>query len=410
MNPTSAILQFLELPEVRRLGWVLLHFMWEGAGIGLLAYSSMACMRRAAARYRYLICCLALAACAAVPVATWAALARREAPRPAMHFVSDGSTRPAVSTAPAGMSSVGDGASEPKPPMPASVRASRARDFGNRPSLDRYLPYAVVFWLAGVTLLALRLLLGWLKLVGFRRSGQIVDHSEWLERLSKLAEHMGISSPMRLCHSALVEVPMLIGWLRPVILVPASVFTGLTQAQLEAVLAHELAHIRRHDYLVNVLQSIIETVLFYHPAVWWISARIREERENCCDDIAVETTRDRVLYASALMLLEDTRTCSAPLALAIAQGPLLARIRRIAGIEKQRYSFAPALAGALVVSGVLFRALSISQPIHAADLNVGRLPEENVSRPSVPSADWQVAGIRAAFGDSRQPFVEPSAA
>jgi BlaR1 peptidase M56/Bacterial type II and III secretion system protein len=140
-----------------------------------------------------------------------------------------------------------------------------------------------------------------------------------------------LSRPVRLLQSALVEVPTVIGWLRPVILLPASCVTGLTPRQLESIIAHELAHIRRHDYLVNILQSAVETLLFYHPAVWWVSRRVREERELCCDDLVVEVCGDRVGYARALATLEELRPASAQFALAAAGAPLLQRIRRLAG-------------------------------------------------------------------------------
>ena len=112
---------------------------------------------------------------------------------------------------------------------------------------------------------------------------------------------------MRVVESALVDVPVVIGWLRPVILLPVAALAGLTPAQVEAILAHELAHIRRHDSCVNVLQTIAETLLFYHPAVWWVSHRIRAEREHCCDDIAVAVCGDPVAYAQALAELESWR-------------------------------------------------------------------------------------------------------
>src|SRR6185295_14003751 len=108
--------------------------------------------------------------------------------------------------------------------------------------------------------------------------------------------------------SAAVAVPTLIGWLKPVVLLPASALSGLSPEQLQAILAHELAHVRRHDYLVNLLQSMVETLLFYHPAAWWVSARVRAEREHCCDDLAVDVCGDRDSYATALAELESRRT------------------------------------------------------------------------------------------------------
>ena len=126
-------------------------------------------------------------------------------------------------------------------------------------------------------------------------------------------------------------MPTVIGWLRPVVLLPVSCVTGLSPGQLEAIVAHELAHIRRHDYLVDLLQSAVETLLFYHPAVWWVSRRIREEREHCCDDLAVAACGDRAGYARALATLEELRPASAQLAVAASGAPLLRRIRRLAG-------------------------------------------------------------------------------
>jgi HEAT repeat protein len=137
---------------------------------------------------------------------------------------------------------------------------------------------------------------------------------------------------VRLFRSALVEVPTVIGWLRPVLLLPASALTGLPPRQLEVILIHELAHIRRHDYLVNLVQSLVEVLLFYHPAVWWLSRQVRRERESCCDDLAVALCGDRLLYARALLALAEARQPQPALSLAAGGGVLLERIRRLLGV------------------------------------------------------------------------------
>src|SRR5438132_1108681 len=134
------------------------------------------------------------------------------------------------------------------------------------------------------------------------RDNEPVDPA-WLETLNELRRRLEISRPVRLLKSALVEVPTVIGWLRPVILLPAASLTGLTPSQLEAILAHELAHVRRLDYVVGAFQCLVETLMFYHPAVWWISRCVREERENCCDDLVVKVCGDRLAYARALATL-----------------------------------------------------------------------------------------------------------
>jgi beta-lactamase regulating signal transducer with metallopeptidase domain len=130
--------------------------------------------------------------------------------------------------------------------------------------------------------------------------------------------------------SSLVEVPVVVGWFRPVVLMPVGALTGLAPEHIEALLAHELAHIRRHDYLVNVLQSVVEAVLFYHPAIWWVSNQIRKERELCCDDLAVAASGDALTYVRALADLESCRPTHVRAAIAANGGSLLHRIRRLA--------------------------------------------------------------------------------
>ena len=154
-------------------------------------------------------------------------------------------------------------------------------------------------------------------------------------------------------------MPTVIGWLKPVVLLPASALAALSPQQLEAILAHELAHIRRHDYLVNLLQTLVETLLFYHPAVWWLSRRIRIERENCCDDLAVSLCGDPVAYANALADLESLRSETAPthhIAMAATGGALLQRVRRLLGAPSSHSGRGPAwLAGSaalLLVGGI----------------------------------------------------------
>ena len=183
--------------------------------------------------------------------------------------------------------------------------------------------------------------------------------SSWQLPANRLAQRLRLRRPVRVVEFAAVDVPTVVGWLRPVIILPVAAVAQLPAAQVEAVLAHELAHVRRHDYLVNLLQRVAEAVLFYHPAIWWISARVREEREHCCDDLAIEICGDRDNYATALAELESRRTTAPVLGLAATDGPLLKRIRRIlqvAGpdrIQTPNWTLTLALAAAfaLVVGG-----------------------------------------------------------
>jgi hypothetical protein len=190
-------------------------------------------------------------------------------------------------------------------------------------------------WLAGIVLLTAWNLGGWWQAHRLTRRDARPAPSPWDARFTDLRNRLNINRAVKLLESARVTVPAVIGCLRPVVLVPASAFTGLSPQQLEAVLAHELAHVRRHDYLINLLQAAVETLLFYHPAVWWASRQVRIERESCCDDVALAVCGDRLGYARALATLEGQRAAAPRLALAANGGSLLARIRRIAGLPAE---------------------------------------------------------------------------
>jgi uncharacterized protein involved in exopolysaccharide biosynthesis len=161
-----------------------------------------------------------------------------------------------------------------------------------------------------------------------------------------------VSRPVRLLKSALVEVPTVIGWFRPVILLPAATLSGLTPGHLEAILAHELAHVRRHDYMVNAFQCLVETLMFYHPVTWWISRCIREEREVCCDDLVIEVCGDRLAYACALATMEGLRGDLPELAFAASGGSLLNRIRRLLGVSSESGSVSIRQLSGLALLGI----------------------------------------------------------
>ena len=190
------------------------------------------------------------------------------------------------------------------------------------------LPWVVLAWIIGVLARALWITSAWLAVRRLVRSATQPADVMWVQVLEKLQRGLRVDHHVGLRLSGLVDVPVVIGWLRPIILLPPAACLGLNPQQLEAVLAHELAHIKRHDFLVNSLQRIAEALLFYHPGAWWISRQIRIEREHCCDDAAVAVCRDVVGYARALATLEVSRSASKPL-LSVTGGDLVGRIRRL---------------------------------------------------------------------------------
>ena len=318
------------------LGWALFHFLWQGALVALLLAAFHLALARRSPALRYAVACGALALMLVLPVATALSLARRGAAA-----ARSGGPSPAAAAAPETMLS----------PVTA---ASPARETFLPPSLETRLeairPAALLLWFAGVLLLSLRFLGGFRAANRLKRRETRPAPAEWQAKLADLAGRLSVTRPVRLLESAIVKVPTAIGALRPAILIPASVFTGLPARGIEALLAHELAHVRRHDYLVNLLQTLVETLLFYHPAVWWVSARVRVEREECCDDLAIAATGDARSYARALVRMEEMRGSAPALAVAAAGGNLWNRVVRL--LRERPASDRPSswLAGALVLA------------------------------------------------------------
>jgi len=195
------------------------------------------------------------------------------------------------------------------------------------------LPWAFLGWLVGVVGMSLWHLGGWLHLRRISTRGAVAAREALGDVFDRTVHSLQIGRCVRLLESTRVAMPMMVGWLRPVVLLPVSAATGLTPAQLEAVLAHELAHIRRYDYLVRLMQAAVETLLFYHPAVWWVSGRIRQESEHCCDELAVEVCGDRQAYAWALARVAELGCRKPHLAAAAGGGHLLVRIQRLLGLS-----------------------------------------------------------------------------
>jgi uncharacterized protein (TIGR03435 family) len=311
----NAIQMLSSQPWVERLGWTLVHFVWQGLCIAALYAATRRGMARTSPNMRYLLACAALAAMMAAPLVTW------EVMRPA---IASPEALYRIQTTPPDASTIGSATTDTT--LPAALRTT-VSSAGSA----QFLPWVVIVWLAGAVVFWVRLAGGWI--VAARMRSTLVRRAppEWQETLRKLGARIGLSRPVRLLVSALVQVPTVVGWLRPVVLVPVGALGGLPAEQLEALLLHELAHVRRHDYLVNILQSVAEALLFYHPAVWWVSAHIRAERELCCDDVAVSVSGDAFTYAQALAQLESCRPEHLQAAVAANGGSLSGRIARLLG-------------------------------------------------------------------------------
>lgn len=301
----------MNIPElqsvIQALGWTLVHFLWQGAAMGLLFGLVMRATASASAWLRYRLALALFIGVGMLPVVTF-------------QMVLEASHGPAAAlglaqvTAHAGSVSAQGG-------LPWMLALERA--------LEPYLAWAVALWLAGVIVMSGRVCLDWWQVRRLTWVGVEPLPAPWDDRVEELVRTFAVSRPVRVLRSTIVRVPAVIGWVRPVVLIPAAALAGLSARQLELIIAHELAHIRRADYLVNLLQVAIETVLFYHPAVRWMSNRVRQEREICCDDAVVATCGDTLTYAHALTELEAQRQAGFQTALAASGGHLSQRIYRM---------------------------------------------------------------------------------
>lgn len=201
--------------------------------------------------------------------------------------------------------------------------------------VNNYSSIIVTLWFTGILILLLRFVGGLYYTKQLKKSGLITISEDIITTVNNFRILSGISRPVSIFESVLIKVPVAIGYLKPVILLPAGTITGIPPSQLEAILAHEIAHIKRSDYLHNLINSLIEIIFFYHPAIWWISNRLNEERENCCDDIAISITGNSAELAWALAgLSQNFNHHQHILAMTGKQNHILERIKRLTGIKK----------------------------------------------------------------------------
>ena len=301
-------------PEVlRTLGWTLLHFLWQGAGLAALFAVASAVCRSASARYALAVGALVLMLVSPVVTFTWL----HAQANPAVRTRAEGAmTGPATST---------QNATAPSGSHAATIAGTRSE-----PATGML--WLVEAWFLGVLLLSLRTAGGLFLIERMRRKEIRPVAAELYARCMALQRRMGLDRVIRYCECHRLDAPAVLGWLRPVVLLPVRALTGLNEEQIEAVIAHELAHIRRFDCFVNLFQIATETLLFYHPAVWWVSQRVRAEREHCCDDEAIAICGDAVNYARALTLMEEWRTAPA-LMMAANRSPLRERVLRVLGLN-----------------------------------------------------------------------------
>lgn len=299
---------------VEALGWAIVHSLWQIALLALLCAIALSLLRNFSANLRY-----------------WIGMGFMTASLIA--FVGTLGWHYSIASPP----SQEIGMTNQFMSLPTTVVNEHALNYWHLLLnwIDEQLVLIVTLWLVGVVFFSIRLGVGLWQTQRLRTVGVRPVDPLWEERLQSLIRAMNLQLPVQLAESVLVRTPVVVGWLRPVILLPVGLLTTLSPSEIECILAHELAHIRRCDFLLYILQSVAETLLFYHPGIWWLSAQINQEREHCCDDIAIGVTASKLTYARALAELAQWSLSTqgkAMLAVSAAgksEGSLFERIKRI---------------------------------------------------------------------------------
>lgn len=355
------------IPEraIQEIGWTLVHFLWQGTVVAALFACARVVFRDA--RTRYAAGCISLLLMAALPILT----------------LQTQDLRPdsAVSWSPLPIVAPERGDASPSPnseipdlygtiPPIHSISTNPVVWPPVRRFLQDHMTAIVTGYLVGVAILLLRLIGGCVVTGRMRRTGIKPMPEPWTSRIKELTHQLGLGSQVRVLLSSLANVPMVVGVLRPVVLVPTATLLGLTRDELESILVHEFAHIRRYDNVVNILQRVVEVFFFYHPAVWWVSECVRAEREHCCDDVAAAFA-DKRLYAGALAELEAVRRPYIA-ATASTQTSLQGRITRLLSPDRRGDSGAPDAMSSLAAAGLALAAallLVFSVPLHSTELD-----------------------------------------
>jgi beta-lactamase regulating signal transducer with metallopeptidase domain len=310
-----------------KIGLILFHFAWQAAVIAFISALLLFILKNASPKVRYTICCISMLLMVILPVCfAFSSLIKDP-------YSFEGYT--IKQQAPVDTREVFDkgkliGVQFRSSQIPVSFYEELMLN------VNRYTPLICFAWMFGLLLTASYRIYGFTKIKSLISRSQPVTDSFWEVKIKELMRKTGIKQGITFLQSKAMDTPAVIGFFKPVLLIPVSFLTGIESRYIEAILLHELAHIKRYDYLINILQLIIETFGFFHPAVWWISSQIRKERENCCDDFAVEILGDKLVYAKSLVQLEEMR--QNPVIMTAANGSSLKyRVSRLLSRKSNLY-------------------------------------------------------------------------
>lgn len=351
------VYQYMPEGLINAIGWTIFHSIWQGAAAALLLGIILFFMNKKPARIKYVVSVSALLIVVFASAATFIIEYKSTTP---VQVIENKQNYDKVIISGIVFEN----------PVRAEQAPSTIFDITQN-YFNEHLTLFVFAWFIGLMIFSLRFIGGVLNLQRIRSHGLKELDIEWLYRSRELAKKIGIKNFVFVYESARVKVPVALGYLKPIILLPIGMINGLPYTQVEAIIVHELAHIKRYDFLVNLMQSFIETVFFYHPAIWWISSQVKEERENCCDDLTIEICNDTLAYSKALYNLEHIKENHPELALAASgnDNQLLRRIKRMNG-EKSKLSYGGKFASLMFLFVFIAAVFAFSSPASSKTSNV----------------------------------------
>lgn len=372
---------------INAIGWTIFHSLWQGVIISFVLAAVLLISNHRSADFRYKLSAGALALLVFSAIVTFTKVYQPEnetgslAASSIITIIDDTSAKEIAEKI-----------------QSSDSLKSFAYQFENYFSSN--IPLVVTLWLAGILFFIFKFI-GGLIYVERLKTRRIYElQPEWLEKFAGLKKKALIKSSVKIFESALTKMPVAIGYIKPVILLPLGMISGLPQNQVEAIIVHELAHIKRYDFLVNVLQTLAETIMFYHPAIWWISSVIRSERENCCDDITIELCGDTLTYSKALFNIQQINSGNAGLALAAIgnESQLFRRIKRMNSNNKKRLSYGIKFA-ALFLLILVIAAAAVYSPSSFASKN------KNVSEASFANPFTFLNSVSADGNNTNTKFI-----
>jgi len=377
----NSITRFLPEEIVEALGWTFFHSIWQFAVIAVFLGVLLTVFGKFSSQFRYFVASSSYLFILAMAVFT---------------FISNYERTNVIEQAPVAQIGVvhddHEYANKPVSVPENSVEVSQ-NSFAHlltvtmKSFFSQHFPVLVFIWLLGIFILSIRFLgnLAYIHRLKNYRTISVEQH--WQQWMNSLAEKLGINKQVQVLKSSLARTPMVVGVFKPVILLPLSAISGISVPEMECIIAHELAHIKRNDYFINLLQKIIEILFFYHPAVWWISSVIKSERENCCDDIAISVTGDSVSLVKALATLEEKRLQSG-LAVAFSgnNNKVLKRVQRLLKHRKMKSNFMEGfIASCVIFLSLIALAFTFSTEPHdhatpyQSKVNASLLPIDDTS-------------------------------